>query len=83
MKDIPFDADVFMMNGKRYIPESEAVKVYDRIYKLLKDQKEYFKTKSQTLCASCKKREAGFIKWYEQNYLNKPQQQDNQQKMNL
>lgn len=22
MKDIPFDADVFMMNGKRYIPES-------------------------------------------------------------
>lgn len=71
-----------MHNGVKYIPETEVMEVYKRIYRLLKDQKEYFKTKSPSLKDSCKKREWGFIKWYEQNYL-KPQQPSNQQEMNL
>jgi len=59
------------IDGIKYIPESEAVKVYERIYRLLKDQKEYFKTKNKALCEDCKKRENGFIKWFETNYQNK------------
>lgn len=77
-----FQTDHIIHDGIKYIPESRAIEVYSRIYRLLKDQKEYFKTKSPSLKESCKKREWGFIKWYEQNYL-KPQQTSNQQEMNL
>lgn len=80
--NIPFEADHILLNGEKFIPESRAIEVYSRIYQLLKDQKEYFKTKSPSLKESCKKREWGFIKWYEQNYL-KPQQHSSQQEMNL
>lgn len=65
-----FDNPKFIMhNGIKYIPETEAMQVYKRIYNLIKDQKEYFKTKSPSLKEICEKREWGFIKWYEQNYL--------------
>lgn len=69
-------------NGTQYIRADEVEEVYKRIYNLLKDQKEYFRTRDNALKESCRKRENGFIKWYE-NGCGNHNQNTNQQSLQL
>lgn len=52
--------------------------VLARVYQLLKDQKEFFRTKAPGLRDDCKRRENGFIKWYEQNFMAGKKEVSNQ-----
>ena len=69
--DNPIDPDAVTWSRERVF-ETDAVyvslDVLTHIYKLIKDQKEFFKTKNSALKVDCKRREDGFIKWYEQNF---------------
>lgn len=69
-------------NGVQYIRADVFNEVCGRIYNLLKDQKEYFKTRDRSLMESCRKRENGFIKWYE-NGCGSARQANNQQSMQI
>ena len=59
--------------GHRFILEPK-----ERVYQLLKDQKEFFRTKAPGLRDDCKRRENGFIKWYEQNFMAGKKEVSNQ-----
>lgn len=39
--------------------------VIERLYTLVRDQHEFYKKRSKALLESCKKRENGFLAWYE------------------
>ena len=69
-------------NGVEYIRADVPEKVYARIYTLIKDQKEYFKTRDKELMKSCQKREDGFLEWYK-NGLETKQELDNQTSLQL
>lgn len=45
--------------------------ILGRLYNLIKDQKEFFRTKAPGLRDDCKRRENGFLKWYEENFIKK------------
>ena len=69
-------------NGVEYIRADVPEKVYARIYTLIKDQKEYFKTRDKELMKSCQKRADGFLEWYK-NGLETKQELDNQTSLQL
>ena len=69
-------------NGVEYIRADVPEKVYARIYTLIKDQKEYFKTRDKELMKSCQKREDGFLEWYK-NGLETKQELNNQTSLQL
>lgn len=69
-------------NGVDYVRADIAENVYRRIYQLIVDQKQFFKTKDPSLKQSCKKREDGYLKWYE-NGCRSTKKEDNQQTLNF
>lgn len=69
--DNPIDPDAVTWSREKVF-ETDAVyislDVLTHAYKLVKDQKEYFKTKDKNLMKDCQRREDGLIMWYEENF---------------
>lgn len=63
-------------DGEVLIRESDFVKVLTNIHQLILDQKDALRTKDRDKIANCKKREEGYIKFY-QDYLQKRLQNPN------
>lgn len=72
--DNPIDPEAVTWS-REMVFETDAVyvklEVVSHLYKLFRDQKDYFKTRINELLVECKRREAGFMKWYEDNFMSK------------